>query len=99
MAEIGKSTASEMAAAVQQMQGYQQHKWHVTAQTLQTDPVMEKSTYRLMLLVRQVLRAQNVDEKNIEITLRKTAQAPMGYERGEIVIQASLIKPMQGAPK
>lgn len=90
VADISRATVNEIGATVQQLRGYQEMKWLISASTLESDPVMEKTTYRLMLLVRKVLREQHIDEKNIELKLKKTTQPPPGYEQGEIVIHAAL---------
>lgn len=92
VADMPPETAKEVTQALQRMHTSAGVQWRISATTLVTDPVMEKNTYRLMLLVRDLLLKQNFKNNKIEISLSKSSQAPAGYERGEIVILIEMIE-------
>jgi hypothetical protein len=84
--DVSAQAAQELAAVVARLNAAKPLYWRIQAATLASDPVMEKTSYRLMMKVNQLLREQGIDEKRIQLRLQKSTVLPKGYADGEIVV-------------
>lgn len=88
-ADLGEIPAKQMAEvihSIQQIQAPSDATWMVWSSVFSGDAVMERTTYRLMLLIRKILIAQGIPEEKTELQLSKSKTPPPRYQEGEIVI-------------
>ena len=86
LADIPANQMGELVASIKQMQAPEDANWLIWSDVLSSDTVMERSAYRLMLVVRKALMTQGVSEKQIELQIKTTKTLPLRYSQGEIVI-------------
>jgi Na+-transporting methylmalonyl-CoA/oxaloacetate decarboxylase gamma subunit len=79
----------QFANALKQLQAPDHSKWQVSSTVLASDPLMEKTSYRLVLLVRDVLLSLGLNTQNIQLQLVPSDVPPQGYQRGETVVRVS----------
>lgn len=85
----------QLANAIKQLNAPENSKWQITSTVLESDPLMEKTSYRMLLLSREVLLAQAVSAQNIQVQLVPSEVPPPGYQRGETVVR---LVPVDAAP-
>lgn len=86
LADIPVNQMAELVASIKQMQAPEDSNWLVSSNVLSADALMERSTYRLMLVVRKALMTQGVSEKRVELQLKTTKTVHPRYAQGEIII-------------
>jgi hypothetical protein len=84
--DVSPQAAQELASVIARLKSDKPLYWVIQASTVASDPVMEKTSYRLIMKVNQLLRQQGVDEKRIQVRLQKSNVLPKGYADGEIVV-------------
>ncbi|PUE41683.1 hypothetical protein [Limnohabitans sp. Bal53] len=84
--DLSPEAAQELATLMARLKSDKPLYWVIQASTVAADPVMEKTSYRLIMKVNQLLRQQGVDEKRIQVRLQKSNVPPRGYADGEIVV-------------
>jgi hypothetical protein len=84
--DVSAQAAQELASVIARLKSDKPLYWVIQASTLASDPVMEKTSYRLIMKVNQLLRQQGIDEKRIQVRLQKSHVLPKGYADGEIVV-------------
>lgn len=84
--DLSPEAAQELATLMARLKSDKPLYWVIQASTVAADPVMEKTSYRLIMKVNQLLRQQGVDEKRIQVRLQKSTVPPRGYADGEIVV-------------
>jgi hypothetical protein len=89
VADIPSGQLGELVASIKQMQAPLDTNWTIWSQVLSSDPLMERSAYRLMLIVRKALIEQGVPDKQIDLKLKPTKALPPRFAQGEIVIHVA----------
>ncbi len=89
VADIPTGQLAELVASIKQMQAPLETDWTIWSNVLPSEPVMERTAYRLMLIVRKALIAQGVPEKQIDLKLKPTKALPQRFSQGEIVIHVA----------
>ncbi len=89
VADIPAGQVAELVASIKQMQAPTDTDWSIWSNVLSSDPVMERSAYRLMLILRKTLIAQGVSEKQIDLKLKPKKALPPRFAQGEIVIHVA----------
>lgn len=89
VADIPAGQVAELVSSIKQIQAPLDTDWTIWSNVLPSDPVMERSAYRLMLIVRKALIAQGIPEKQIDLKLKPTKALPPRFSQGEIVIHVA----------
>ena len=84
--ELSGPEVTEFQQAFEQVRKPADVAWQVSAAVQDADAVNEKNTYRLMLQIRKMLVWSGVELQRVDLRLNKTATAPEGRDRGDIVI-------------
>lgn len=86
LGEIPASQMAEVAHAIQHIQAPSDATWLIWSSVLADDALMERATYRLMLVTRKALIGQGIAEAKTDLRLSKSKTPPARYEQGDIVI-------------
>lgn len=84
--ELTAQDAAEIQEAIRRAGKPAGTRWLISASVLESDAVSERTTYRLMSQVHKTLAAGGLDQKHLDMRLRKSSTPVEGRERGEIVI-------------
>ena len=86
VSELQPSQVAEIEAAVRQLKLPPETAWRLQVSAPETDPMYQRSAYRLLLQTRGVLSSLGYAPSRIGLQLTRSAAPPPGYERGEIAI-------------
>ena len=84
--DLSAQDATEIQEAIRRAGQPAGTRWLISAAVPESDPVSERTTYRLMSQVHKTLAAAGLDQKHLDMRLRKSSSPVEGRERGEIVI-------------